>query len=46
MSRGACFTGPDVECRCPSCGFHETPQSGVPCNIKKCTKFNTQMIRN
>jgi hypothetical protein len=46
MSRGACFTGPDVECRCSSCRFHETRQNGVSYNTKKFTKFNTQMIRS
>jgi len=45
IGRGAGFAGPEGECRCPNCGYHEPHQRGVPCNTKKCPKCNTQMIR-
>ena len=45
MGRGAGFAGPEGECRCPNCEYHETHQRGYPCNTKKCPKCNTQMVR-
>ena len=45
LGRAARFAGPEGECRCPSCGYHEKHQRGVPCNTKTCPKCNAQMIR-
>ena len=45
MGRAGRFAGPEGECRCPNCGYHEKHQRGIPCNAKKCPKCNSQMIR-
>ena len=33
-------------CVCPRCGYQEPHQMGEPCNMKKCQKCGTLMIRS
>ncbi|MBN2487782.1 MAG: DUF134 domain-containing protein [Methanosarcinaceae archaeon] len=43
--RGAGFGGPEGGCRCPSCGYEQPHQLGVPCNQSKCPECGTFMVR-
>jgi len=42
---GGFAQGPNGECRCPSCGYKELHQLGVPCYNKKCPKCGSPMTR-
>ncbi|MFW6121853.1 MAG: hypothetical protein ACOC80_13290 [Petrotogales bacterium] len=37
--------GPGGECLCPSCGYREPHQLGVPCYTRKCPKCEAPMTR-
>ena len=43
--RRAGFAGPEGACRCPSCGYEQPHQLGVPCNQSKCPECGTFMVR-
>jgi len=44
--RGGGFAqGPGGECLCPSCGYKEAHERGVPCYSKKCPKCGASMTR-
>ena len=42
---GGGFRGPGGDCVCPSCGYREPHQFGVPCNSRVCPKCGTPMTR-
>ena len=43
--RRAGFAGPEGACRCPSCGYEQPHQLGLPCNQTKCPKCGALMVR-
>ncbi len=43
--RGIGFGGPAMTCICPSCGYEQPKQRGVPCATLKCPKCKAPMVR-
>lgn len=42
---GGVAAGPGGVCRCPSCGFEQAHQLGMPCTSVNCPKCKTRMVR-
>ncbi len=42
---GGSASGPGGACVCPSCGYRETHERGIPCNQKRCAKCGAMLTR-